>query len=887
MEVSVASSPWRRRSRVALVLAALIGLPAAALAQPPASNPDEMCGDGTTFRVDLPGRPGSLPDGLVAAPDYVVLPSGCDIYAVFVSGYSVNPLLDLLSFYKLAKFVAERNGYVHYSWWNNFMGEYLRGPLHGPPGTVLTPGRLPHHVLGFVPLDIVAGPDKAVPDEDHQFQDDARIVLAAIRARHPHALIIVAGHSMGGSAVARLGAATPTRIDLLAPIDPVGNRSTPVGIPGTFFYNWNRWRVANNLLGYRQVDCVRDGLVCRDYDPRLLYFSFRCQAVGPVLSQPPLLPTLAPIACPRGPANPYRVMGSAPHVGANVRMLYHRWQQEFPFPFDVGANYVLSRGSLTPLLGGNYQQPLLENALFERNRDKSCGDFGVLSRTAVIAQLLLPNFILPITLVPPQPNAPRDPDVPCSPFDGHGEIVGFGTSHLYGVQAQGEWPCHPDVVDPHSDCGPDDPAERRRLLVEMATADPPHPDKTIHRSDLQAWDHEPRNPHLDLVVDDMITIVQHLLDQHPADGDDVAPSTAAATLPGANAAGWHSEDVQLSLAATDAGSGVLEIEHTTTGAQPGGPIVTPGASAVIMIGTEGLTTVRYFARDNEGNVEAPQELVVRLDKTAPEVSAETSAAPNAAGWFNVPVTVTFPASDALSGLASSSPDVTVATEGADQEVSGTAEDAAGNQASAAATVSIDLTAPDIVVTGPSDGAVVLLNGAVTAGYECRDVLSGIASCEGTLPDGAAIDTSTPGDRTFSVTARDVAGNSATRAHAYAVRYGFSGFLQLPILIDKDPVDPRAGNVVPVLWALRDASGTPLSDLRTFVSLGSAPAACDGSGVGAAEAAVAYNDAPLFYHGGDRQFAFKWLTDASWAGTCRQLQLRLADGATHTSVIRFR
>jgi hypothetical protein len=120
-----------------------------------------------------------------------------------------------------------------------------------------------------------------------------------------------------------------------------------------------------------------------------------------------------------------------------------------------------------------------------------------------------------------------------------------------------------------------------------------------------------------------------------------------------------------------------------------------------------------------------------------------------------------------------------------------------------------------------------------------------------------------------------------------VRYGFSGFLELPILVDKDPVDPRAGRVVPVLWALRDAQGMPIGDLQTFVGLTSAPAACDGSGAGAREDAAAHNDAPLFYDAGAGQFAFKWLTDASWAGTCRQIQLRLSDGAVHTAVMRFR
>jgi pimeloyl-ACP methyl ester carboxylesterase len=370
------------------VMVAAAWLPATAVAQPPPSDPAEMCGDGTTFTVDLPGVAGSLGSGVPVAPDAVVLPNGCSTYAIFVSGYSVNPQLNYLSFYKLAKFIAERNGYVHYAWWNNFMGEYLRGPLHGgglTPGT-LTPGGATHG-LGFVPLDL-GGLGKAVPEEDVQFQADARRVIAAIRHHNPDALIVVAGHSMGGNAVARLGASINTPIDLLAPIDPVGNRSRPVGQIGRDTYNWTRWRVANELLGYRQRDCVRDGLLCRDFDPRIFHVSYRCEW-GPLLSEPPLVGSRAPLICPQ--AQPL-VVASRPRIGANVRMLYHRWQKEFPFPFDYLQDEPITRDPLTGLLGGNYQAPLLKNAEGESNPNKTCGVPGSLNIALITAQVFTPGF---------------------------------------------------------------------------------------------------------------------------------------------------------------------------------------------------------------------------------------------------------------------------------------------------------------------------------------------------------------------------------------------------------------------------------------------------------------------------------------------------------------
>src|SRR5574340_168522 len=86
-----------------------------------------MCGDGTTFTVDLPDREGGN--------DSITLPSGCRIYAFFVAGYGRNQGFNELHFYRFAKYVMENDGYVHWSWWNNLLKEYLGGPLHRSDAT--------------------------------------------------------------------------------------------------------------------------------------------------------------------------------------------------------------------------------------------------------------------------------------------------------------------------------------------------------------------------------------------------------------------------------------------------------------------------------------------------------------------------------------------------------------------------------------------------------------------------------------------------------------------------------------------------------------------------------------------------------------------------------
>lgn len=725
-----------------VLCAGLFPLPA--LAQPPANNPNEMCGDGTTFTVSLPGRAGSLPLGIAAPNDSVTLPRGCRIYALLVSGYSRNNKMDEFTFYKVAKFVAENNGYAHYAWWNNLMGEYLSHPLHNfPPQTAIlngqsvviqpSPGNLQDtHLLGFIPknfADVTTFLPKAVPEEDFQFQDDARAFLQAIRANNPNAIIIVAGHSMGGNAVARLGATTSNVVDVLAPIDPVGNRSTPVGQLFRETFNWNRWRVANNLRGYRQRDCVRNALnLCQDFDPNPFRLSFQC-TVGPLLSSPPLVGSRAPLLCPQ--LNPIVVTGTRPTIGSNVRYLYHRWQKEFTFPFDFDEDEPLSRpGSFAAgILGGNYQQPFARNALGESNPNKSCGLFGNVNVGTLVIQVLGLSFTLPDPGV--QPGDPRDPNLSCSPFDGHGEIVGIRTTALkpYGTEMRDAWPCYPALTTPTPNCGPDDPALRRQLIIEMATAPSPDPNKTILGP--HNWLHEPENPNLDAVADDIIAIVQHLLSQQqPPSMDSVAPVTVATTNPTANGAGWHMEDVTVDLTASDGGgSGVQEIEHSLLGAQMSSAAVTAGGAAQEVITAEGITTVNFFARDNAGNVEATQSSVVKLDKTSPQITAVTDVPPNANGWNNTDVTVMFPAFDALSGLAFSSPDMTVSPEGSAQEIIGSAEDDAGNQGAASVILNIDKTAPDIALASrtPASNAAGWNRTDVSFTWNCTDGLSSAVS----------------------------------------------------------------------------------------------------------------------------------------------------------------
>jgi hypothetical protein len=84
--------------------------------------------------------------------------------------------------------------------------------------------------------------------------------------------------------------------------------------------------------------------------------------------------------------------------------------------------------------------------------------------------------------------------------------------------------------------------------------------------------------------------------------------------------------------------------------------------------------------------------------------------------------------------------------------------------------SVDETAPTVTIDNPDNGALYLKNSIVAADYACADEPegSGIATCAGPVPNGAAIDTSTGGRKAFTVNATDNAGNTASATVHYRV-----------------------------------------------------------------------------------------------------------------------
>jgi microsomal dipeptidase-like Zn-dependent dipeptidase len=363
---------------------------------------------------------------------------------------------------------------------------------------------------------------------------------------------------------------------------------------------------------------------------------------------------------------------------------------------------------------------------------------------------------------------------------------------------------------------------------------------------------------------------------------DSTPPTSMATLsPAPNANGWHRADVTASIVATDAGSGVERIEYSVT---PGASGQAVGDAATVVIGGEGDVQLSYFATDGAGNSETPNTVSARIDRSPPAIEASRTPA-NAAGWNNGDVTVTFACTDGVSGVDTCAAPQTLAGEGAGQSASGQATDVAGNSASASVgDINIDRTAPVVVVTGVTNGAVYNAGAVPQAGCSTSDALSGVATPAAVSVTGGTSN----GVGTYAVScsgAMDAAGNSGAASAVYAVRYVFNGFFSP---IGNAPVVNaiKAGQTVPVKFSLGGNHGL---DVLLGGAATSAVVSCTAADSGdLVEVPVSYPGASQFgYDAGTNLYQFNWKTEKAWANSCRRLLVRLDDGTVHTAEFRLR
>ena len=137
---------------------------------------------------------------------------------------------------------------------------------------------------------------------------------------------------------------------------------------------------------------------------------------------------------------------------------------------------------------------------------------------------------------------------------------------------------------------------------------------------------------------------------------------------------------------------------------------------------------------------------------------------------------------------------------------------------------VDLTPPRITFRQPTSGMQIEQNALLLADYSCQDAVA----CTGTLPPGAALDTSQAGPATFSVRALDDAGNEVVSLVDFLVRATVPSAEPVQVPAAAGPGSPPSSNPITLTLInapdLRPAAGAMILTRRPLLRWKARPGA---------------------------------------------------------------
>ncbi len=197
--------------------------------------------------------------------------------------------------------------------------------------------------------------------------------------------------------------------------------------------------------------------------------------------------------------------------------------------------------------------------------------------------------------------------------------------------------------------------------------------------------------------------------------------------------GWFNTSVNASLAAFDndgAGASWTEYKLNDQGWIKYAP------NSQIPIVAEGANTIYYRSVDNVSHLEPINARSVNIDRTPPNIAYQIIGGGLVNGWYKQSVTVHFIASDNISDISSTTPDIVLNQGGSGQTVTGYTIDKAGNANSTVTTpINIDMLPPLTVASmGGSSGNNGWYISPVTVTLKSTDGGSGVNGTKFRLDD---------------------------------------------------------------------------------------------------------------------------------------------------------
>ena len=225
--------------------------------------------------------------------------------------------------------------------------------------------------------------------------------------------------------------------------------------------------------------------------------------------------------------------------------------------------------------------------------------------------------------------------------------------------------------------------------------------------------------------------------------DHDGPSVTATPSRGADANGWYNHALTVSFSGTDAVSGGVSCDAPVTYAAPDSANASVGGSCSDMAGN--VTSVGF---------------PLQYDATKPVVTATAGRAPDANGWYNHTLGISFSGNDATSGLASCVPQISYSgPDSASAAASGTCTDKAGNTDSATLQFKYDDTGPSVTAAPDRQpDASGWYNHALSVSFTGSDAISGLGSCSAPKTYSGPDD----GSASLSGSCVDLAGNTTAR-----------------------------------------------------------------------------------------------------------------------------